>query len=121
VTSNICLALIDGRRIEVSRGGGGVAHFDFNEVCEANFGAADYTAIAATFHTIGLSGVPRMTIERTDLMRRFITFIDVMYEHKVKVLAVAAEQPAAGGLLRTSTRPSLNRQTESAHLYVHPP
>ena len=31
-----------------------------------------------------VSGVPRMTIERTDLMRRFITFIDVMYEHKVR-------------------------------------
>jgi hypothetical protein len=35
-----------------------------------------------------------MTLERVDLMRRFITFIDVMYEHKVKVLAAAAERPA---------------------------
>lgn len=25
-----------------------------------------------------------MTMERVDLMRRFITFIDVMYEHKVR-------------------------------------
>ncbi len=39
--------------------------------------------------TARLSGVPRMTMERVDLMRRFITFIDVMYEHKVKLLAAA--------------------------------
>ena len=35
-----------------------------------------------------------MTIERVDLMRRFITFIDVMYEHKVKLLACAPTSPA---------------------------
>lgn len=34
-----------------------------------------------------------MTIDRADLMRRFITFIDVMYEHKVKLLAAAADAP----------------------------
>jgi hypothetical protein len=45
------------------------------------------------FHTVGLEGVPRMSMDRVDLMRRFITFVDVLYEHKVKLLATAAETP----------------------------
>ena len=53
-------------------------------MCDSALGAADYTALASVFHTIGLGGVPALTIERVDLMRRFITFIDVMYEHKVR-------------------------------------
>ena len=83
-----------GRRIQVPRAGGGVALFRFDEVCASAMGAGDYTAVASTFHTVGLSRVPRMTIERVDLMRRFITFIDVMYEHKVKLLACAPTSPA---------------------------
>ena len=84
-----------GRRIHVSKAAAGVAHLHFDEVCASALGAGDYTALASVFHTVGLTGVPRMTIERVDLMRRFITFIDVMYEHKVKLLASAAEEPAA--------------------------
>ena len=83
-----------GRRIQVPRAGGGVALFRFEELCASAMGAGDYTAVASTFHTVGLSRVPRMTIERVDLMRRFITFIDVMYEHKVKLLACAPTSPA---------------------------
>lgn len=45
------------------------------------------------FHTVGVEQIPRLTLGRVDLMRRFITFIDVLYEHKVKLLATAAETP----------------------------
>ena len=83
-----------GRRILVERAGGGVARLDFDEVCGSALGAGDYTAIASVFHTVGLARVPRMTVDRADLMRRFITFVDVLYEHKVKLLATAATTPA---------------------------
>lgn len=36
-----------GRRIHVSRAGGGVAHLHFDEVCASALGAGDYTAIAS--------------------------------------------------------------------------
>jgi predicted ATPase len=84
---------VDGRRVLINRASGGVAHLHFNEVCDSALGAADYTAIAAVFHTVGLSSVPLMTRDRLDTMRRFITFIDVLYEHKVKLLVVAAALP----------------------------
>ena len=44
---------LGGRRIRVSKAGGGVAQLDFDEVCASALGAADYTALAAVFHTIG--------------------------------------------------------------------
>ena len=84
---------VGGRKVLVNRAGGGVAHMHFDEVCDTALGAADYTAIAAVFHTVGLSSVPLMACDRLDVMRRFITFIDVLYEHKVKLLVVAAAQP----------------------------
>ena len=84
---------MSGRRIRVNRASGGVARLTFDEACASALGAGDYTAIASVFHTVGLEGVPRMTMDRVDLMRRFITFVDVLYEHKVKLLAVAAETP----------------------------
>ena len=84
---------MSGRRIRVNRASGGVARLTFDEACASALGAGDYTAIASVFHTVGLEGVPRMSMDRVDLMRRFITFVDVLYEHKVKLLATAAETP----------------------------
>tara|TARA_B110000977_G_scaffold197818_1_gene281313 strand:- start:22216 stop:24219 length:2004 start_codon:yes stop_codon:yes gene_type:complete len=85
---------INGRRIRVQNASGGVARFKFHEICDANLGAGDYTAIASVFHTVGVECIPVMIMDRVDLMRRFITFIDVLYEHKVKLLATAAETPS---------------------------
>jgi predicted ATPase len=84
---------LGGRRVDVAKAGGGVAHLQFDDVCASALGAGDYTALASVFHTVGLGGVPRMTTERADLMRRFITFVDVMYEHKVKLIATAPCAP----------------------------
>ena len=64
---------LGGRRVDVAKAGGGVAHLQFDDVCASALGAGDYTALASVFHTVGLGGVPRMTTERADLMRRFIT------------------------------------------------
>jgi len=106
---------MSGRRIRVNRAAGGVARLTFDEACASALGAGDYTAIASVFHTVGLEGVPRMTMDRVDLMRRFITFVDVLYEHKVKLLAVAAETPArlfAGSVSPADARAPRRRDGE---------
>jgi predicted ATPase len=84
---------IGGRLVHVRRAGGGIAHFDFNELCDSALGAADYTALASIFNSIGVGHVPTLSSDRLDLVRRFITFIDVMYEHKVKLLVSADASP----------------------------
>ena len=109
---------IGGRLVNVRRAGGGIAHFDFQELCDSALGAADYTALASVFSAIGVGSVPRLSVERLDLLRRFITFIDVMYEHKVKLLVSAETEPAelfqSSSVAGASSRKNAARDEEFA-------
>jgi cell division protein ZapE len=48
--------------------------------------------IANQFHTVILSGVPYMPPRMTNEARRFIWLIDVLYDHKIKLI-ISAEVP----------------------------
>jgi len=80
---------ISGRSLKIKQAGGGVARIEFDELCNANLGPSDYVALCSTFHAIGIENIPKLSLDRVDLMRRFITFIDVAYEHKVKLIITA--------------------------------
>jgi protein AFG1 len=54
--------------------------------------AADYLCIANAFPIIIITDVPKLTISRRDEARRFITMIDIFYDHKVK-LVLQSEVP----------------------------
>lgn len=58
-------------------------------------GASDYLAIAKNFHTVILEGIPKMTVNDKELARRFITFIDALYEHKCKFICSAEDVAGA--------------------------
>ena len=73
----------------------GAARFGFHELCEAALGPADYLAIAESFHTVIVDGVPRMDEASRNEARRFITLIDTLYDNRVKLLASAAAEPEA--------------------------
>ncbi|KAK7235860.1 AFG1-like ATPase [Aureococcus anophagefferens] len=51
--------------------------------------AADYLAIARAFGVVFLDGVPLMTTGTLDVARRFITLVDALYEHGVKIVVAA--------------------------------
>ena len=57
-------------------------------------GAADYLAIARRYHTVILVGIPVMGPEMRNEAARFVTLIDALYEHKVKLLAAADAEPS---------------------------
>ena len=62
--------------------------------CAANLcGAADYLAIARRFHTVIIVGIPVMTRDRRNEAARFVTLIDGLYEHRVKLIAAADAEP----------------------------
>jgi len=83
-----------GRTLHVPKSLKGVAVFSFKRLCGEPRGAADYLAIARRFHTVIIVGVPVMTREMRNEAARFVTLIDALYEHRVKLLAAADAEPA---------------------------
>ena len=73
----------------------GVARFTFAELCAQPLGAADYLALATHFHTLIISGIPRLDRDRHNEAVRFMILIDALYEHKVNLICSAAVPPAA--------------------------
>lgn len=61
---------------------GTTCHLDFPYICEGLFSASDYISIASTFDTIILDNVPVLTTKKKNEARRFITFLDAIYEAK---------------------------------------
>jgi cell division protein ZapE len=87
------LDLGGGRSLHVPKSLKGVGVFSFKKLCAQNRGAADYLAIAQTFHTVILVGIPKMGPENRNEAIRFTKLIDALYEHRVKLFATAAAVP----------------------------
>jgi cell division protein ZapE len=87
------LPLGGGRTLRVPKSLKGVAVFSFKRLCGEARGAADYLAVARHFHTVILVGIPLMGPENRNEAARFVTLIDALYEHKVKLLAAADAEP----------------------------
>ena len=85
---------VGSRRLEVPRAAKGVAWFDFEALCEQPLGAADYLALTERYHTLLLSGVPRLTPDRRNQARRFITLVDALYDRRINLIIGAAAAPA---------------------------
>jgi cell division protein ZapE len=88
------LAIPGGRTLFVPKSLKGVGVFSFARLCRQPLGAADYLAIARHFHTVFLVGIPVMGPENRNEAARFVTLIDALYEHKVKLIASADAEPA---------------------------
>ena len=82
-----------GRELFVPKSLKGVAVFSFKRLCGEARGAADYLALAQTYHTVILVGIPRLGPENRNEAARFVTLIDALYEHKVKLFATADAWP----------------------------
>lgn len=84
---------VQGRQLVIPRTGAGVAWASFAELCEQPLGAADYLALAENFHTLVLSGIPKMDIQQRNEAKRLVTLIDALYEQKVKLICSASAAP----------------------------
>ena len=89
------LTVPGGRTLFVPKSLKGVAVFSFARLCRQPLGAADYLSIARRYHTVFLVGVPVMGPENRNEASRFVTLIDALYEHKVKLLVSADAAPDA--------------------------
>ncbi len=103
---------IEKRELKALRKADGVVWFDFATLCGGPRSQNDYLELASRFHSVILSGVPRMSPRNASEARRFTWLIDVFYDHKVKLLMSAAvpadelyvEGPMANEFTRTVSR-----------------
>lgn len=79
---------VQGRSVAIRRAAkmSSIAWFTFKELCDKPLGSADYIKIAKRFHTVFIEGVPKLTLQERDQVRRFITLIDALYDNGTKLV-----------------------------------
>jgi len=97
---------VEGRVIPYRKRAGGLVWFEFGTLCGGPRSYADYVDLAKRFHTVILSGVPRMSPRNSDAARRFTWLVDVFYDDRVKLVVGAEAQPdelfVEGGVAKTA-------------------
>ncbi|HET8876338.1 MAG TPA: cell division protein ZapE [Casimicrobiaceae bacterium] len=86
---------IDGRTLAARRRAGSIVWFDFGSLCDGPRSQRDYLDVARGFSVLFLSDIPRMGADAADRARRFTWLIDILYDHRVKLVASAAVSPGA--------------------------
>ncbi len=81
------------RTIHVPKSLKGVAVFSFKRLCGEPRGAPDYLAVAREYHTVIIVGIPQMGPDMRNEAARFVTLVDALYEHRVKLFATADAEP----------------------------
>jgi cell division protein ZapE len=119
------LVEIDGRQLSARCSAPGVVWFDFVELCQKPRGQADFIEIARRYHTVLLSGIPRMFADERDAARRFAWLVDEFYDRRVKLI-VSAEAAVDGLLDPTAVGRDLERtvsrliEMQSHHYLAQP-
>ena len=84
---------VEGRTIPHRKRAGGLVWFDFRTLCGGPRSYADYVDLARRFHTVMLSGVPRISPKNADAARRFTWLVDVFYDDRVNLIVSAEDEP----------------------------
>ncbi len=79
-----------GRDVVVRRQADGVIWFDFAALCETPRSQNDYLELAQSYHTLILSNVPLLATKDSNVIRRLTLLVDVLYDHRVKLIISAA-------------------------------
>jgi cell division protein ZapE len=86
--------VIDSRALKAKKRAGGLVWFDFATLCEGPRSQIDYLELARRFAVVIVSDVPRLSPDMSNAARRFTWLVDVLYDHRVKLL-LSAEVAAA--------------------------
>ena len=81
---------VNGREIPVVVCVEDTIWFSFSSLCKTNRSQTDYLEIARMFNTLIVTDIEVMSSLQDDIARRFVLLIDVMYDHRVKLICTAA-------------------------------
>ena len=83
-----------GRKITLPHAAGGMLRARFASLCSVALGPNDYIAMAQAFHTVFLEDVPKLTPDRREEARRFVTLVDALYEAHARTVVLAQAEPS---------------------------
>jgi cell division protein ZapE len=86
--------VIDSRPLKAKKRAGGLVWFDFATLCEGPRSQIEYLELARRFAVVIVSDMPRLSPDMSNAARRFTWLVDVLYDHRVKLL-LSAEVDAA--------------------------
>ncbi|MCK4709954.1 MAG: AFG1 family ATPase, partial [Gammaproteobacteria bacterium] len=81
--------MINGRKINFEFCAEDTVWFSFDELCKTPRSRFDYLEIASLFNTVVITGIEAMNEGTMDVARRFVSLIDVFYDHRVKLICTA--------------------------------
>ena len=81
---------VEMRSLKARRRAGGIVWFSFATLCEGPRSQVDYLELARRFAVVIVSDVPRLSADMGNAARRFMWLVDVLYDHRVKLLLSAA-------------------------------
>ena len=84
---------VEGREIPYRKRAGGLVWFDFSVLCGGMRSYTDYVDLARRFHTMILSGIPRISAKNADSARRFTWLVDIFYDERIKLICSAETVP----------------------------
>ena len=75
-----------GRQIKLERTHNRILDTTFSFICEDNRSSVDYLEFCKIFNVIVMRDIPFINMKHLDTLRRFIIFIDTVYDNKVKLI-----------------------------------
>lgn len=104
-----------GREVVIKKTCENIAVINFDDICRLDFSAADYREIAKNFDLIFLLKVPKLSKEDVNEARRFILFIDEIYENNVALIILSqtkAEKIYENGIGAEAFKRTVSRLNE---------
>lgn len=92
-TAEPATVTVKGRKVQIPAAAGAAARFQFADLCDRPLAARDYLAITAHYQTILVDHVPVMSDANRNEAKRFILFIDTVYDQHVRLVVSAAATP----------------------------
>lgn len=84
---------VSGRTLTIEQSAIGVGYTTFQNLCQSARGAEDYLALAKHFKTLIIDNVPVMDESTRNEAKRFMTLIDALYEHRIKLVMGCDDSP----------------------------
>ncbi len=81
------------RRLRPRAHGAGVAWFDFDEICRAPRSYVDFLELVRRYPNLMISDVPAFTEDDEDAARRFGWLVELIYDHRKRLIVSARARP----------------------------